>query len=63
MTETTTAPEQEVTLTLALSIPDLNIIIAALQELPHRAVDQLIKDIVAQAQSQLAAAEPAQQSE
>lgn len=43
--------DPEVTLTLKLQ--EVNVIIAGLQELPHRVVDTLLRSIVSQAQSQL----------
>lgn len=41
------------TVTLALDVNELNVIIGGLQELPHRVVDALLKKIVQQAQEQL----------
>lgn len=38
---------------LELTVNELNVILTALQELPHRAVDSLLKNILAQAQEQL----------
>ena len=40
-------------LTLNVNVNELNIIIAGLQELPHRVVDPIIKKIFQQAQTQL----------
>jgi len=40
-------------LTLNVNVNELNIIIAGLQELPHRVVDSIIKKIFQQAQAQL----------
>jgi hypothetical protein len=40
-------------LTLNVNVNELNIIIAGLQELPHRVVDPIIKKIFQQAQAQL----------
>lgn len=57
MTETT--PTQEMQIDLSLSVSEVNVVIAALQELPHRAVDSLIRNIVTQAQAQVASALPA----
>jgi hypothetical protein len=45
------ANDPEVTLTLKLQ--EVNVIIAGLQDLPHRVVDTLLRSIVSQAQSQL----------
>lgn len=42
-------------LTLNVNVNELNIIIAGLQELPHRVVDSIIKKIFQQAQAQLSA--------
>ena len=38
---------------LSLNVNELNIILGGLQELPHRAVDALIRNIMTQAQTQL----------
>ena len=46
-----TVPE----LTVNVNVNELNIIIAGLQELPHRVVDPIIKKIFQQAQAQLSA--------
>jgi hypothetical protein len=43
----------EQTAKIDLSIAELNVVLAALQELPHRIADPVIKKVVAQAQSQL----------
>jgi hypothetical protein len=40
-------------LTLNVNVNELNIIVAGLQELPHRVVDSIIKKIFQQAQAQL----------
>lgn len=42
------------TVTLSLEVNDLNVIFAALQELPYRVADPLLKKLLQQAQSQLA---------
>ncbi len=39
--------------TLELNVNELNIVIAGMQELPHRVVDGLIRKLVEQAQAQL----------
>jgi len=41
------------TASFTLNVNELNIILAGLQELPHRVVDALIKNLMTQAQSQL----------
>ena len=46
-----TVPE----LTVNVNVNELNIIMAGLQELPHRVVDPIIKKIFQQAQAQLSA--------
>jgi hypothetical protein len=38
---------------LELSVNDVNVILAALREMPYRAVNELINSVVAQAQKQL----------
>lgn len=45
--------EPEATVKIELTVQEVNVIFAALQELPHRVVDGLIKNIAQQAQSQL----------
>ena len=39
--------------TLSLSVNELNTILGGLQELPHRAVDGLLRNLMTQAQTQL----------
>jgi hypothetical protein len=41
------------TVTFAVDINELNVIVAALQELPHRVVDGVLKKLIQQAQEQL----------
>jgi hypothetical protein len=41
------------TVKIELNVNEINIIIGALQELPHRVVDGLLRNIMEQAQSQL----------
>jgi hypothetical protein len=43
------------TATFTLNVNELNIVFAGLQELPHRVVDSLIKNLMSQAQAQLGA--------
>jgi hypothetical protein len=54
MTEETpqVAPNPEVTITLRVN--EINIILAGLQELPFKVAEPLIKNIIAQAQNNLA---------
>lgn len=49
------AQKEEPTVKLELTIQEANVIIGALQELPHRVVDNLLRKIVNQAQPQVAA--------
>jgi hypothetical protein len=49
LTENQKAPA----VTLTVEVNELNIIMAGLQELPHRVVDSIIKKLFQQAQSQL----------
>jgi hypothetical protein len=44
---------------LEVSVNELNVILGALQELPHRVADPVLKKVFGQAQSQLG--QPAQQ--
>ena len=44
---------EDVKVTLNLSVNDVNVVLTALRELPHRVVDSLIDNLVTQAQSQL----------
>jgi hypothetical protein len=44
--------QQEQVFTLALTANEVNTVLAALQELPHRLVDPILKKIVEQAQQQ-----------
>jgi hypothetical protein len=44
-------PQQ--TINLSLGINDLNIVMAALQELPHRVADPVLRNLMGQAQAQL----------
>jgi hypothetical protein len=46
--------EQQVAkVTLDMNVNELNIVMAALQELPHRVADPLLRNFMQQAQSQL----------
>jgi hypothetical protein len=44
-------------LTLELNVNEINVVLGALREMPHRVVNDLINNIVAQAQSQLQSSE------
>lgn len=50
---TETVQQQEPNVNLDLTVNEVNVVIGALQELPHRMVDTLLRKIVDQAQSQL----------
>jgi hypothetical protein len=52
-TPTVEAQPAAPTVTLAVDINELNVIVAALQELPHRVVDGVLKKLIQQAQEQL----------
>jgi hypothetical protein len=41
------------TATFTLNVNELNVVLAGLQELPHRVVDSIIKNLMSQAQAQL----------
>ena len=45
--------QQAPTVNLTVDINELNIIVGALQELPHRVVDPMLKKLFQQAQAQL----------
>jgi hypothetical protein len=45
--------QQVPTVTLTVDVNELNTVLGALQELPHRVVDSLLKKIFQQAQEQL----------
>jgi hypothetical protein len=44
-------PEKNVT--IELTVQEVNVVLGALQELPHRVVDGIIKKVLAQAKSQV----------
>ena len=46
-------PQAPPTVNIALNINELNVILASLQELPHKVADPLLRNIMGQAQSQL----------
>lgn len=52
--ETTEAKAVEPNVTLDLTVNDVNLVLAALQELPHKVSDPMIRKIMEQAQAQLA---------
>lgn len=41
------------TVNIALNINELNVVLASLQELPHKVADPILRNIMGQAQSQL----------
>lgn len=47
------APQQEPTVKVELTVNELNVVFAALQELPHRVADPILKSMFQQAQAQL----------
>ena len=47
------ANQQEQKVSIEFGIQDLNTVMAALQELPHRIADPLLRKIMAQAQAQV----------
>lgn len=46
------------TVNLVVEVNDLNVVLASLQELPHRVADPIIKKLVSQAQTQLTESTP-----
>lgn len=44
---------QEPTVALEMTVNDLNVVFASLQELPHRVADPILKKLFQQAQAQL----------
>jgi hypothetical protein len=52
--EATEAKVAEPNVTLDLTVNDVNLVLAALQELPHKVSDPMIRKIMEQAQAQLA---------
>jgi hypothetical protein len=47
------APQQEPTVNVELTVNELNVVFASLQELPHRVADPILKKLFQQAQAQL----------
>ena len=45
--------QTETVITLELNINEINIVIGALRELPHRVVDQTLNKVIMQAQKQV----------
>lgn len=54
MTEETTQVDPNPEVTITLRVNEVNIILAGLQELPFKVAEPLIKNIIAQAQNNLA---------
>jgi hypothetical protein len=52
MTEEMT--QEDPVLSIALKISEINVVLAGLQELPFKVADPLLKNIIAQAQMQIA---------
>ena len=52
LVENQQAPAQP-TVNLEVNVNELNVIMAALQELPHRVADPLLRNLMQQAQAQL----------
>jgi len=50
------AAPQEPVVNLELTVNDVNLVLAALQELPHKVADPLLRKIMGQANAQLAPA-------
>jgi hypothetical protein len=48
------AAQQEPVVNLELAVNDVNLILAALQELPHKVADPMLRKIMGQANAQLA---------
>lgn len=46
-------PQQQPTVNIVLNINELNVVLASLQELPHKVADPLLRNLMGQAQSQL----------
>lgn len=46
--------QAEPTVSIELSVQEINVLFAALQELPHRVADPILRKIMAQAEKQLA---------
>lgn len=60
MTEEMT--QEDPVLSIALKISEINVVLAGLQELPFKVADPLLKNIIAQAQMQIAP-QPAAETE
>ena len=60
MTEEMT--QEDPVLSIALKISEINVVLAGLQELPFKVADPLLKNIIAQAQMQIAP-QPAAEAE
>lgn len=62
MTEETNQENVDPVLSVSLKISEINVVLAGLQELPFKVADPLLKNIIAQAQMQLAP-QPAAEAE
>lgn len=62
MTEETNQENVDPVLSVSLKISEINVVLAGLQELPFKVADPLLKNIIAQAQMQLAP-QPAEEAE
>lgn len=47
------AQDNTPTVTLSVNVNELNVVMAGLQELPHRVVDPILRKLMQQAQTQL----------
>lgn len=61
MTEETT--QEDPVLSISLKVTEINVVLAGLQELPFKVADPLLKNIIAQAQTQLAEQQTAEIAE
>jgi hypothetical protein len=52
--------KEEPSVHIELTVQEVNVVMGALQELPHRVVDGLLRKIIGQAQPQVAAQQPQQ---
>jgi hypothetical protein len=51
--------QTETVITLELSVSEVNLVLGALRELPHRVVDNVLQKVVTQAQGQFKQSSPA----
>jgi hypothetical protein len=61
MTEEMT--QEDPVLSISLKITEINVVLAGLQELPFKVADPLLKNIIAQAQTQIAQQQPMEEVE